>query len=126
MPQAAVDIVPRLRAMLAQIDQQGSEVREKSPQVNDPVLQRHRNAVLESLSAIAAANPDLSEEIALDYLSRLQDNKVAGPFAPLLSLEKPDVTCRVVSELLSRRSDMASELHSVAIAIRDLRSQGDD
>lgn len=125
-PHAAADMVPRLRVMLAQIDQQGSEIRDDSPQVNDPTFQRHRNAVLESLSAIATASPEVSKEIALDYLSRLQKNKVAGPFAPLLSLENPDVTCSVVSELLRRRSNMTSELHSVAIAIRDLRSLGDD
>jgi hypothetical protein len=121
-PDAAIAVVPQLRAILLQLDRQGADIAEANSLETRPEYQRRVKSVLESLAASASASPQLLQEIAFEYLTRLREGKSTGPFAPLVSPENPDVTRRIVTELLNGPDELAAELHSVALAIRNNRT----
>lgn len=121
---AAVAVVPRLRAMLKQLDQQLAVAPLASPEDSQSPyqsLRRRQTSVLQALSTIARASPALAHEIAMEYLGRMRDQQSTGPFAPLLSPDTPEVNRRVVIELLRDTNVAKGELALVAKRIRDWR-----
>ncbi len=139
---AAIAVVPRLREMLKELDEQlaGAPTASledfKSPK---RVLHRRRFSVLEALSATAHHNPALAHEIALEYLSRMENGQPIGSFATLLSPDTPEANRMVVMALLNNANvekgepptqtplsdigaDAPSQLVSIAKKIRDWRA----
>lgn len=103
------------------------------------MLRSRRSSVLEALSATAHGSPALAHEIALEYLSRIEDGQPAGPFATLLSPDTPETNRTVVLALLNNPNaatgdvpdqpplinigaDPFSPLASIAKKIRDWRT----
>ena len=95
--------------------------------------------MLEALSATAHHNPVLAHEIALEYLSRMDDGQPVGPFSTLLSPDTADANRMVVMALLNNSNvdkgkppnqpplydigpDSPSSLASLAKKIRDWRA----
>ena len=121
---AALAVVPKLRAILKQLDAQLAGVPVVSPEnSNSPqgLLHRRRHSVLDAMSAIAYHDPELAHEIALEYLNRMADGRPAGPLATLLSRDTPEANRIVVSTLLRDANAAEGELASVAKRIRDQR-----
>ena len=139
---AAIAVVPRLREMLKKLDKQLAAVPASTYGSNSAVspqavLPRRRSAVLEALSATAHHNPVLAHEIALEYLSRMEDGQPVGPFSTLLSPDTPDANRMVMMALLNNVEkakpptqtpwsdigpDSPSPLAAVAKKIRDWRT----
>ena len=122
---AAIAVVPRLREMLKQLDEQLVGAPAPNPEEFDsprPVRGGRRISVLEALSATAHHSPPLAHEIALEYLSRMRDEQPVGPFATLLSADTPEANRTVVMELLRNTNVAKGELGSVAKRIRDWRT----
>jgi hypothetical protein len=103
-PDAALAVVPRLRAMLNERDLQ----------------QLPPGGVLQAISATACVSPPLAQEIAIEYLGRARDGKPRGPLAPLLSQDTPEANRRVVIALIDTES-AREELALAAKMIRDWR-----
>jgi hypothetical protein len=121
---AAIAMVPRLREMLKKLDEQLASAPTASLEgSNSPKLVHHgrRLPVLEALAAIAHHHPVLAHEIALDYLSRMENGQ-SVPFAPLLSPDTPETNQIVVRALLRNASVAKEELASIARKIRDWRT----
>lgn len=121
---AAIAVVPRLREMLKQLDEQLVDAPEASPEVfySSRAIRPPRISVLKALAATAHHSPALAHEIALQYLSRMRDEQPTGPFAPLLSADTPEANRMVVIQLLRNTNVAKGELASVARAIRDWRT----
>ena len=113
--EAAIALVPRLREMLKQLDQQLRDA-------PTPGLRQRQASVLEALSAIAHHSSALADDLALEYLSRMHDGQPTGPFATLLLPDNPEVNRMVVIDLLGNANSAKGELASVAKAIRDWRT----
>lgn len=97
---AAIAVVPRLRELLKQLDEQFAGSLSTTDGFTSPKGFR-RISVLEALSATAHQDPALAHEIALEYLERMKDGRPAGPFATLLSPNTPETNRLVATSLLN-------------------------
>ncbi len=126
-PDATIASVPRLRATLARLDQQRLDASQSEPADIRSAHDQAHKVVLAALSATASASPELSQEIAFEYLDRLRDGLPTGPFAPLLSPDNPSATTRVVVELLDSPAatdapTVTGTIYSADVAVGELES----
>lgn len=126
-PDVGIAMVPRLREMLRQMDEQVIDEPPPPPSHVDSGapprgLRGRRISVLEALSVTAGHDPALAHEVAMEYLGRLREGLPAGPFGPLLSPETPEANRTVVMELLRDPTLARGELVAVGKRIRDWRA----
>ena len=133
----ATAVVPQIRQILQEIDQQITSLPPASATESDPgmKLRMRQHSVLAALSATAHTNPELASEIALEYLQRMQDGQTVGPFSTLLSPNTTEVNRKVVLALLENPGSFeknvgdqwlsgdVSPLAALAKAIRDWRAK---
>ena len=118
-PEVVVAGVPKLRALLESLDVQYFSDPEAESAAPNWEHRGHCKVVLASLSAAASQSPELSEEVAIQYLERMGQGQLMGPFAPLLSPDRPAITKRVIEALLDSPDVAKDELEPVVKTIRD-------
>lgn len=77
--------------------------------------------LLEALSVLAHHSSALANEIALEYLEPMKQDRPVGFFATLLSPDTPDANRIVVTELLRDPDVTPNELVAIVTEIRDWR-----
>jgi hypothetical protein len=136
-PNAAIALVPQIRQILHELDQQVAREPAVAITTDSPPnsLRIRQYSVLAALSAAAHYSPELACDIALEYVQRLEQGQPIGPFSTLLSPDTSEVNRTVVLALLKNpgsadanirnqaNSGDISPLAALAKAIRDWRAK---